>query len=101
MKAGEALEDAVAREVCEETAIRGRVVCGLGVVTIAREGFSYAIHEHLLVPLGDALAPTAGDDADDARWVSRDVLAALGVRAEALEVIDLGLAEARARRLVP
>ena len=100
MEAGEGLEDAVAREVREETGVTARVVCGLGVVTIAREGFSYAIHEHLLVPLSDAPAPTAGDDADDARWASRDVLPALGVRAEALAVIDRGLAEARARQLV-
>jgi len=101
VETGEALDEAVAREVREETGVTARVVCGLGVVTVAREGFSYAIHEHLLVPLTDAPAPTAGDDADDARWVSRDALAALGVRAEALAVIDLGLMEARARHLVP
>jgi ADP-ribose pyrophosphatase YjhB (NUDIX family)/SAM-dependent methyltransferase len=101
VEAGEALEDAVAREVREETGIAARVVCGLGVVAVVREGFSYAIHEHLLVPMTDSPNPTAGDDAEDARWAPREALGALGVRGEALAVVDHGLAEARARHLVP
>ena len=68
--------------------------------SIAREGFSYAIHEHLLVPLTDAPAPAPGDDADDARWTSRDAIAAWGVRADAVAVVDRGFAEARARGLL-
>ena len=101
VEAGEALEDAAIREVREETGVATRRVCGLGVVAIAREGFSYAIHEHLLVPLDGSPQPTAGDDADDACWASRNALAALGVSAEAVAVVDRGLAEARARHLVP
>jgi 8-oxo-dGTP diphosphatase len=101
VEAGEALEDAAVREVLEETGIAARVVCALGIVTIVREGFSYAIHEHLLVPLIDSPEPTAGDDADDACWASRDSLGARTVRADALTVVDRGLAEARARGLVP
>jgi 8-oxo-dGTP diphosphatase len=97
---GEAPEEAVAREVLEETGVAARVVCELGVVRIAREGFSYAIHEHLLVPLGEAPDLVPGDDAAEARWVTREALAAWGVRAEAVDVIDGGYAEARARRLL-
>jgi acetyl-CoA carboxylase carboxyl transferase subunit beta len=88
---GESLEVAVVREVLEETALRTRVVCPLGVVTIAREGFAYEIHEHLLVPV-DPLAPVcAGDDAVDARWIPRGDLEALGVLSDAVEVVDRGL----------
>ncbi len=96
---GETLEAAAVRELREETAVEARVVCALGVVRVEREGFSYAIHEHLLVPVGEPAGPLAGDDATDARWVTRDDLAALGVREDAVAVIDAGLAEARARGL--
>ena len=50
LETGESLEEAVIREVEEETALRARVVCALGVVRIAREGFTYEIHEYLLEP---------------------------------------------------
>jgi ADP-ribose pyrophosphatase YjhB (NUDIX family) len=91
---GESLEAAAVREVHEETGVAARVVCGLGAVTIAREGFAYVIHEHLLVPVSDG-APRAGDDAADVRWAAREELAGLGVRGDAVEVIDRGLAEGR------
>jgi ADP-ribose pyrophosphatase YjhB (NUDIX family) len=97
---GESLEDAVLREVREETSLRARVVCQLGVVPVSGEGFAYEIHEHLLTPLGDP-TPRAGDDADDARWVLRRDLAAFAVRDDAVAVIDRALAEARARSLIP
>lgn len=99
---GEALEAAIVREVREETGVEARVVCPLGVVTVAREGFAYAIHEHLLViaAAGPAPPPRAADDAADARWVPRDELPALGVLADAIAVVDHGLAEARMRGLI-
>jgi ADP-ribose pyrophosphatase YjhB (NUDIX family) len=89
------------REVLEETSVAARVVCPLGVVSIAGEGYCYAIHEHLLVAPAPAPIPRAGDDAADARWANRDELPALGVRADALAVVDRGLVEARARGLIP
>ncbi|HEY8042551.1 MAG TPA: NUDIX domain-containing protein [Polyangiaceae bacterium] len=98
---GETLGEAVVREVREETALATRVVCALGVVQVADEGFSYAIHEHLLAPEEPRATPRAGDDAADVRWASREELAVLGVRPEALGVVDRGVAEARARALVP
>jgi len=94
---GETVEAAIVREVREETAVHATVVCGLGVVTVEREGYAYAIHEHLLAPVAVRPAPSAGDDATEARWVDRGELAALGLRADAIAVIDAGLVEARAR----
>jgi 8-oxo-dGTP diphosphatase len=101
---GESLEDAVVREVREETALDARVVGPLGVVPVAREGFAYMIHEYLLVPLDDGatVAPVApGDDAADARWARRDELEGLGVWPDVVVLVDRGLAEARARAQTP
>ena len=97
---GEAPEAAIARELCEETALAVRVVCTLGTVTIVREGTAYAIHEYLVVPVGGTAA-RAGDDAADVRWVARNEVEQAGVAAEAVDVLDRGLAEARSRGLVP
>lgn len=97
---GESLKAAIAREVLEETAVRARVVCALCVVPIAREGYAYSIHEHLLVPLEAAAEPRAGDDAADARWVEPAEAAAMGLRPDAQAVVARGLAEARRRRLL-
>lgn len=91
MEAGESLEAAVVREVREETGLRTRVVCELCVVSIAREGYDYLVHEFLVVPVAEGIA-RAGDDATDVRWVRRDELAGLGVLPDALSVIDQGLA---------
>jgi 8-oxo-dGTP diphosphatase len=90
VEAGEAPEAAVVRELREETAIEARVVAPLGVVTIARDDVVYAIHEFLMASQSDE-APRAGDDAADARWATREDLDALGVRSDAIAVIDRGL----------
>jgi ADP-ribose pyrophosphatase YjhB (NUDIX family) len=95
---GEAPDAAVEREVKEETAVAVRVQCELCQVTIAREGYTFLVHEYLAVPLGED-APRAGDDALDARWVHRRELTLLGVREDAVAVIEQGFAEAAARGL--
>jgi ADP-ribose pyrophosphatase YjhB (NUDIX family) len=97
---GESLEQAVLREVLEETSVRARVVCALGVVPWVREGFAYSIHEHLLAPTADD-APQAGDDALEARWVERADVQSFAVADSAVAVIDRGLVVARARGLAP
>jgi 8-oxo-dGTP diphosphatase len=91
---GESPEDAVVREVREETALDVRVVAALGVVDVVRDGSRFAIHEFLVVPVvpGRAAAPLAGDDAADARWAARPELDGLGVRADAIAVVDRALA---------
>ena len=96
---GESLGEAVVRELREEAAVSVEVKAPLCVVVLEREGYAYEIHEHLVVPAGDA-RPEAGDDAAEARWVTRDDLASLGVLPDAVEVIDQGLAAARARGLI-
>jgi ADP-ribose pyrophosphatase YjhB (NUDIX family) len=101
LEPGETRAAAVAREVLEETAVDAVVVCDLGAVDVQAEGFAYRIHEHLLRAREGSPSPQAGDDAADARWATRDDAHHLGVRADALAVIDRGLAEARSRALIP
>jgi ADP-ribose pyrophosphatase YjhB (NUDIX family) len=98
---GESLDVAIVREVLEETAVRARVVCALCVVPVAREGYAYSIHEHLLVAPDPTAEPRPGDDAADARWVDPGEAAAMGLRPDAQAVVASGLAEARRRRLLP
>ncbi|MGD0677635.1 MAG: NUDIX domain-containing protein [Polyangiaceae bacterium] len=94
---GESLEAAIVRELREETSLETRVICALSTVAIAREGFTYVIHEHLLAAQTND-APRPGDDAADVRWARRGELARLGVAEDAMAVVDAGLAEARSRQ---
>jgi ADP-ribose pyrophosphatase YjhB (NUDIX family) len=94
---GEPLARACAREVFEETGIEVVVERELEVVTIAREGYSYAIHEHLCRPRDPSAEPRAADDAADARWARADELAALGVSDEVSAVIARARATASRR----
>jgi mutator protein MutT len=96
VQAGESLEEAIVREVREETAVGVRVIDRLGPVTIALEGRVYEIHEHLVIPVGSDVA-RAGDDAAEVRWVVRGELDALDVDKDAITVVDRGIARAQAR----
>ena len=94
VEAGESPGAAAVRELREETGVDGRLVASLGVIEIEREGFSFAIHEFLVVMASES--PTrAGDDASDVHWASREELASLGVRADAIAVVDRGLEKRR------
>jgi 8-oxo-dGTP diphosphatase len=88
---GESPGAAAVRELREETALDGSVVASLGVVEVEREGVRYSIHEYLVAPAAAGLA-RANDDASDVRWAQRDELEAIGVRADAIAVVDRGLA---------
>ena len=92
---GESPGSAAVRELREETTIDGRVVASLGIVEIEREGIAFAIHEFLVATASESAA-RAGDDAADVRWAHRDELESLGVRADAIAVIDRGLSKRRA-----
>lgn len=85
---GETLEVACQREVLEETGIK--VVIG-EMVTIFEpviEGFHYVIIDYLGTPAVDArMDPVAGDDADDARWVSRQDMADLTLTTGLMPVV--------------
>jgi ADP-ribose pyrophosphatase YjhB (NUDIX family) len=80
--------EAVVREVREETGVEARVVCTLGVVAVASEGHSFAIHGHLLVPVSPSQDPRPADDAADARWVGPAELGALALTSDVLGVIQ-------------
>ena len=91
VEAGESSDAAVLRELREETAVEGRVLASLGVVEVRRDAEIFAIHEYLVAPMSDAPA-RAGDDAADVRWALPDELDALHVRADAIAVVERGLA---------
>jgi acetyl-CoA carboxylase carboxyl transferase subunit beta len=93
---GELLESAVVRELREETSLRVQVAGPLGPVVLAIEGLEYLIHEYLVFPDEGAIA-RPGDDASAVRWTTPEELGSLGVRPDAVAVIERGLAEARRR----
>lgn len=74
---GESDEQAVSREVLEETGLH--VVVGLRVGTVQRagpNGVTYDIRDYAC-GLSVTTAPVAGDDAAEVRWVSRHELKGL------------------------
>ena len=87
---GESDEVAVLREVVEETGLHVVLVRHVGSVRRpAPGGGTFQIRDYLLHPSQvPAPAPVAGDDADDARWVTHAEL-------ESLPVVD-GLLDALA-----
>ena len=74
----ELLEEAVVRELAEETGIEG--VCGdlVGVVERFDEGEHFVILDYE-VRLLEAAEPTAGDDAAEATWVPLSDVAELNL----------------------
>jgi 8-oxo-dGTP diphosphatase len=97
LEAGESAEQAIEREVLEETGLRVRAEQLVATVPVATEGYAYEIDEYLCTVGGSARALCPGDDAEDACWAARSELEGLGVRPQAIAVID-GAADLRARR---
>ena len=89
---GESPEAAAVRELREETAIEGASSRRWASSRSRARGSRYSIHEYLGGAGGDGRAARAGDDAADVRWARRGELEAIGVRADAIAVVDLGLA---------
>lgn len=74
---GERAEDAVLREVREETHLEIAIIREVGTVTRpAPTGGHYVIRDFLARPIGEAVLQ-AGDDAADARFVAPSEMGAL------------------------
>lgn len=72
---GEYLNDAVVREVKEETGIDIQVKELLGILEVVGDPH-YVILDHVAIPIGSADI-TPGDDADEVRWVPVEEVANL------------------------
>jgi 8-oxo-dGTP diphosphatase len=85
---GESLEAAAAREAWEETGLTVRVGAALGRVELPDiAGDVYDVTDFTAAVVGDDLA-RPGDDADDARWVTRAELDALPASPGLVETLD-------------
>ncbi len=94
---GETLVDAVRREIREETGLEIAVgpMVALFDRVHRRDGrvqYHFVIVDYLCTSVGGALC--AGDDAEEAVWVTSDELEHYGVNAFAADVIRKGLAMA-------
>ena len=78
VEAGESLEEAVEREVLEETGLVVTVGRVLGTVEIAAGGdLVYDVTDFSATVVGDPTAVVAGDDAAAVAWVSAEDLGSL------------------------
>jgi ADP-ribose pyrophosphatase YjhB (NUDIX family) len=86
---GESDSAAVVREVAEETGLAVDVVTYLGAVRRpAPAGGTYEIRDYLVATVtGASPDPSAGDDADEARWVTRADLSGLPLVAGLLDAL--------------
>ena len=83
---GESAEDAVVREVAEETGLRVAIDAEIGAITIeAPAGGVYAVRDFSCHVLEGRLR--AGDDAEDVRWVSETDLRSLDTSPGLIEVL--------------
>lgn len=87
---GELLGDAVRREVAEETGLSIELGGLIEVIELVSETHHYVILDYRARWLGGELR--AGDDAADARWVSRDELASYGVTEAVTRVVTAAFA---------
>ena len=94
---GEALADAVRREVKEETALDVAAGGLVEVVEIVKDEFHYVIMDYVAVFEGDPATLRAGDDAADARWVRLDQAAAYGITEGVRRVIARAVELSRGR----
>lgn len=66
---GETMEQAVRRELLEETGLVADAVTHLGFVERIGDGWHFVIHD-FVVTVSDRRAAVAADDADEIEWVS-------------------------------
>ena len=83
---GETLEEALAREVWEETGYEVAVGGLVGTVSIpAAENTVYVVADHACAVVGGALQ--AGDDAAEARWVHPELMRRLPLTTDLIETL--------------
>lgn len=79
VETGETDEQAVVREVLEETGLHVTVGAHLGTVQRPASGVVLDIRDYACAMLVPGTTPIAGDDATEVRWVERSELADLDV----------------------
>ncbi|SDB79996.1 acetyl-CoA carboxylase carboxyl transferase subunit beta [Raineyella antarctica] len=87
LEPGESPDRAAVREAFEETGLHVRIereVLHLRLPT--GDGHEFDVHDFLATVVGGELA--AGDDADDARWVSQDDLGALELTENLVDYLE-------------
>jgi 8-oxo-dGTP diphosphatase len=92
VETGETVEEAVVREVAEETGLRVTPGAIVETIELSREGYAYRIVDFVCLLSGDAV-PRAEDDVDAVCWVLPEDLASHALTPEVLRVI------ARARQI--
>ncbi|BAK54767.1 NUDIX hydrolase [Sulfurisphaera tokodaii] len=85
VKYGETLEEAVKREIKEETNLDVRVKELLAIVEIIKEGFHYVILDFVCENIEGKLM--ASSDAEDARFFSLDELTNISVSPTTIEML--------------
>lgn len=87
VEAGETDQDALTREVAEETGLRVAVGALVGTVErTAGPGATYVIRDYACTVLGGSLAP--GDDAAEARWCKPAEVRALATSPQLVETLE-------------
>lgn len=85
IEAGESEEAAALRELYEETGITAELIEKIAVIETEFDGIAYQLHDY--AALWQSGSPRAGDDADAARFVPPDGIAALGLWDETTAII--------------
>ena len=88
---GETEAVAALRELSEETAVSAALLTKITALNADFEGYHYRLHDYLARWVSGE--PTAGDDADQARFVPMAEIDALGMWPETVRVIKEGHAK--------
>ncbi len=86
MEVGETPEEAIIREVREETGLHVRVESLVGSLLIPSDAVVYDVHDYACVVEGGELR--AGDDAIDVRWVEPAELGSLPTPPGFVETVE-------------